>query len=393
MYPNYENPISGIFVHRFVKALRNEGLDILVVSPRGTLFPYFKKDSLNILSFDGIQVIYVSFFQTPGFLSVPGLWYFSNPHVFCFKAIKFAFKELNLSGNIDLVHIHGTGIIPEGYAGLRFSREIGVPVVMTIHGQKQFLKAKHDYLFSRLTIEVLDGINRIMLVGQNQYKRLLEAYNKPEKISIIGNGIDPSEIKTQPDEDLKRRYKGKKIILSIGALEEKKGHKITILAISEIIKECKDIRCVIIGDGSERKKLINYVNKLKLNDFVEFVGNLLPEDVMRYMSIADIFVLPSWLEAFGIVYLEAMASGIPIIACKGQGMDGVIIDGEHGFLVEPKDVASVVSALRKLLLDEKLRFAMGEKGKKLVLENYTWNKIAKNVINIYQDVIKKTFCR
>jgi len=264
---------------------------------------------------------------------------------------------------------------------------------MTIHGQKQFLKAKHNYLFSRLTVKVLDGINKIMLVGQNQYKRLLEVYNKPEKISIIGNGIDPLELDSQPDEDLKRRYIGKKIILSVGGLEKRKGHDITLMAISEISKEYRDIKCIIIGDGKERQNLFRLVNKLKLNDFVEFTGALLPREVMRYMSIADIFVLPSWLEPFGIVYLEAMAYGVPIIACKGQGMDGVIIDGEHGFLVEPKDVASVVSALRKLLLDEKLRFAMGEKGKKLVLENYTWNKIAKNVINIYQDVIKQTFCR
>ena len=108
---------------------------------------------------------------------------------------------------------------------------------------------------------------------------------------------------------------------------------------------------------------------------------------MQYLSICDVFSLPSWEEGFGVVYLEAMAYGKPVIACKNQGISDVVTDGETGLLVEPKDINTLINAIDFLLSNPEEAQKIGEKGRKLVLENYTWEKNAQKTIKIYNEVL------
>lgn len=108
---------------------------------------------------------------------------------------------------------------------------------------------------------------------------------------------------------------------------------------------------------------------------------------MRLMRSCDIFILPSWNEAFGVVYLEAMANGKPVIACQGEGIDGIIKDKETGILVKPKDVDSLVKAMDYLLGNPDEARAIGTRARKLVLENYSWEKNAEKTIKVYQEVL------
>jgi glycosyltransferase involved in cell wall biosynthesis len=112
---------------------------------------------------------------------------------------------------------------------------------------------------------------------------------------------------------------------------------------------------------------------------------------MEYMSICDLFVMPSWDEGFGIVYLEAMAHGKPVIACRGQGIEDVIVDGETGLLVEPKDLESLKEAMIRLLTDRRLAEDMGRKGRQVVLSDFTWEKSAQKLLKVYKEVL--TFAR
>ena len=102
------------------------------------------------------------------------------------------------------------------------------------------------------------------------------------------------------------------------------------------------------------------------------------------MSICDIFSLPSWNEGFGVVYLESMAHSKPSIACRREGIDGIIKDKKTGILVRPKDVDSLVEAIDYLLLNPKKAKEIGREAKKLVLENYTWEKSTRKLIRIYE---------
>jgi len=101
----------------------------------------------------------------------------------------------------------------------------------------------------------------------------------------------------------------------------------------------------------------------------------------------DIFSLLSWREGFGVVYLEAMAHGKPVIGCQGEGIEDVIAHGKNGLLVKPRDIDSLVEALDFLLSHPEEAKAMGERARKLVLENYTWEKNAEKTIKVYKEVL------
>jgi teichuronic acid biosynthesis glycosyltransferase TuaC len=109
---------------------------------------------------------------------------------------------------------------------------------------------------------------------------------------------------------------------------------------------------------------------------------------MKYISKADIFSLPSLNEAFGVVYIEAMACGKPVIGCKGEGIEDFVDDKITGLLVKPKDVDSLAKALDFLLSNPDEAKAIGERARKLVMKNYTWAKNAEKTISLYQGVLE-----
>ncbi len=141
------------------------------------------------------------------------------------------------------------------------------------------------------------------------------------------------------------------------------------------------------GDGPQRQYLKNLVLNLGLEKNVKFIGHLSNENVMEYMSICDLFTLPSYQETLGLVYLEAMAHGKPVIGVKGQGIDGIVEHKRNGMLVEPKDIDSLVEGMEYLINHPQEARNMGERAKKLVLENYTWEKNAEKTIKIYKEAL------
>jgi teichuronic acid biosynthesis glycosyltransferase TuaC len=127
--------------------------------------------------------------------------------------------------------------------------------------------------------------------------------------------------------------------------------------------------------------------RLDLMERVEFRGKIVHGEVIDLMKEADLFVLPSLREAFGVVYIEAMACGKPVIACRGEGIEDVIEDGVNGILVEPNDVDDLVKKIELLLSDRKRAEQIGQAGRKLVLEKYTWAENAGKTIALYKEVL------
>jgi glycosyltransferase involved in cell wall biosynthesis len=108
------------------------------------------------------------------------------------------------------------------------------------------------------------------------------------------------------------------------------------------------------------------------------------------MDGCDVFSLPSWQEGFGIVYLEAMALGKPVIGCKGEGIEDFVVDGETGLLVEPKNPDQLADAMEFLICNPEKARTMGENARQFVLQNYTWEKNAEKMIDIYRNVTHGT---
>ncbi|MBC2724843.1 MAG: glycosyltransferase family 4 protein, partial [Desulfosporosinus sp.] len=125
-----------------------------------------------------------------------------------------------------------------------------------------------------------------------------------------------------------------------------------------------------------------------INDRVEFLGRLDHKEIIKYMAKTDIFSLPSWNEGFGVVYIEAMSQGRPVIGCKGEGIEDFVEDGKTGMLVKPENVDSLVKAIDYLLSNTDKAQAIGERAQRFILKNYTWEKNAEKTIKVYKEVLK-----
>jgi phosphatidylinositol alpha-mannosyltransferase len=207
----------------------------------------------------------------------------------------------------------------------------------------------------------------------------------PSEYSIIPNGIDLDHF--SPDVRPIEKFNDCKLnILFLGRLEKRKGLIYLLRAYKEVKQEVQNCRLIIVGPGTRlRRKFEKYVRQNNLKDVV-FIGFVDYEDLPRYYKTADVYCAPATgCESFGIVLLEAMAVGTPVIASNVEGYAGLIGHGKEGLLVPPKDDKELARALILLLKDEALRKGMGNKGVFKASE-YSWEDITRKLIDYYTEV-------
>jgi phosphatidylinositol alpha-mannosyltransferase len=207
----------------------------------------------------------------------------------------------------------------------------------------------------------------------------------PDNFEIIPNGIDLDHFSpnVQP---IEKFNDGKLNILFVGRLEKRKGLNYLLKAYKQVKQEVTNCRLIIVGPGTRlRGKFEKYVKQNDLKDVV-FSGYVANDDLPRYYKTAAIYCAPAtgW-ESFGIVLLEAMAVGVPVIASDVEGYARLIGDGEEGILVPPRDDKELAKSLLLLLKDESLRQKMGAKGS-LKAKEYSWEDITRKLLSYYADV-------
>lgn len=147
-----------------------------------------------------------------------------------------------------------------------------------------------------------------------------------------------------------------------------------------------DIHLTIAGRGEKEAELKTLVEKLELSKYVQFVGYVTYDKIVSLLQNSDVFVLPSYYEALGCVYLEAMACGVPVIGCWGNGIDEIIRNGQDGYLVEGKNVESIVENVEKML--EKNHYKeMGRLARENVEKSYRWLDSAQSLREIYIKIL------
>lgn len=211
----------------------------------------------------------------------------------------------------------------------------------------------------------------------------------PGDYTIIPNGVDsehfsPSVLPIDEFGD------GKLNILFVGRLEKRKGLNYLLEAYKQVKQEISNSRLIIVGPGTRlRHKYERKVMQSGLKDVV-FIGYATYHDLPRYYKTADIVCSPATgRESFGIVLLEAMAAGKPIIASNIEGYNSVLTHGAEGLLVPPKNVGKLTQALTSLMTDESLRQQMGAKGRLKAVE-YNWEHIAQKILNYYHGVLSES---
>ena len=284
----------------------------------------------------------------------------------------------------DVVHLHEPFMPMLCSAVLRFSSGINVGTFHAYSGSPGY------ELGRPFTTILLKRRNR-KLAGRIAVSAPAKAYASKYvagEFTVIPNGVDLRRfhpgVKPMPG------YDDSKInILFVGRLEKRKGANYLLNAYARLKKNYPNIRLIIVGPGVNlRRRYELKVRFSRLKDVV-FTGGVRYEDLPRYYQTADIFCAPATgKESFGIVLLEAMALGKPIVATSNEGYASVISHGEQGLLVPPKNIKALAEALKSLIEDSSLRRSLGEKGL-VSVRGYDWPLVARRVLDYYEQVSRK----
>jgi glycosyltransferase involved in cell wall biosynthesis len=294
--------------------------------------------------------------------------------------------------NFDIVHLHNfrtyQNMVVHGFA-----KVYSVPYVLQAHGslttyfQKGMFKKAFDVIWGR---NILHNAARVIAVTDIEAEQYHSLGVNQNKIEIVPHGIDLAEFDNQATKgEFRKKYKinpDKNIVLYLGRIHKMKGLDILANAFADLSHNHKDIVLAIVGpDGGYLTILKKLVTKLGNIDNVIFTGPLYGQEKLEAYIDADIYVLPSSYEIFGITILEAWACGKPVVVTDRCGMADVVRD--RAGLVVLYDKVQLRNALSKLLNDTSMRREFGKQGRKLVEEEYNWSSAASRVERIYNNVL------
>ena len=283
----------------------------------------------------------------------------------------------------DIVHLHEPLMPMLCTTVLRMSRTANVGTFHAFDGKGYNIAKPFGPIFFKRWFSKLDG----HIAVSNPAKKFVNKYF-PADYKIIPNGVDTKHFSPEVA-PIAEFGDGKLNILFVGRLEKRKGANYLLKAYERVKRDIPNSRLIIVGPGSKlRDKYEKRVKKRSLTDVV-FVGYTNYEELPRYYKTADVFCAPAtgW-ESFGIVLLEAMAVGKPIVASSIEGYASILTHGAEGLLVPPKDDKSLAQALSQLLNDEQLRQEMGAKGI-LKAKEYDWKNVARRVEALYSKVLSE----
>jgi glycosyltransferase involved in cell wall biosynthesis len=293
-------------------------------------------------------------------------------------------KEFRLL-NPDVIHTH------LGHAdllGLWASRGLSVKRFCTMHNV-WFKWSWKDYVIFAAYVFLFKTVARnckVIAISKTVQDHIRRRLMVPEKnVKLLYNAVP--DLKMESDKTQLRKELGLPqntfCILFVGRLELQKSVDTLILAAGELAKKVEDFRVIIVGAGTLQNELQNLTEKNKLGAKVLFAGTT--TTVQRYFSAADVFVLPSVFEGFGIVVIEAFRASLPVVATRIEGPRELIEDGSNGLLFEPRDFKTLASHLENLYRSGDLRSKLGKSGYESYLNKYDIRTYAQQIESLYRE--------
>ncbi len=297
----------------------------------------------------------------------------------------------------DVVHAH---FWMSGTAALRARARTGVPVVQTFHALG-VVKRRHQGAADtsppeRLAREELLArhVDAVIATCSDEVRELLELGASPEKLHIAPCGVDLDAFRPGPSPRLLTMGRPLRRIVSISRLVERKG----VHTLVEALPFVPDAELVVAGGPAERELDADpHVRALReaavqhgVADRVRFVGPVARADVPALMRSADVVAVVPWYEPFGIVPLEAMACGVPVVGSAVGGLLDTVVDGVTGILVPPRDAVATAAALRTVLGDDELRLRLGRAAAEHVAARFGWARVAELTEAVYARLVSAT---
>jgi len=211
------------------------------------------------------------------------------------------------------------------------------------------------------------------------------------KISVIPNGVNPLNIEITDSKTLRSRYAApwEKIVLYVGRLVYEKGPQVLLEAAARILSRRRDIKFVFVGEGVLKDKLVKRAKDMGILEKTYFTGFIDDNELATLYHISDVAVFPSLYEPFGIVVLEAMWAGTPVIVSDVGGPAEYVENGVTGVKVPPQDPEALAAAIESLLDNKEYAYYLSRNGLKKAREEFTWENIGRKTVEIYREVLKE----
>lgn len=366
----YKNITSGVgtYANILVDALIESGNEVYIISPDcDDNPPYFIKVG------------------TPKISLTPNRWFELS--------VKYSHILEGLKNKVQIVHFL------DAREALFFKKQGGIFLLGTVHDtyswdlQSQSILKNHflDWKKRLIYYYFLHKFEKVayrkfdLLLSNTDYvrERLYHFYDIPEgkvKTVHLPAPIEIVNLNSCEKKELKDKY----VISFVGGNFQRKGLMGLIKAVNELKKEGYDIKIVVAGRDKNQKLIEKWISERHLNDIVEFKGHLKRDEVKKIIMDSDIFAMPSITEAYGLVYLEAMALGVPVIGTKEGGAKEIINEGVNGFLCDPSDTKDIADKIKKSL-DKRIRKKLIENGF-LTVEKFSKKTFIDEMLKVYENI-------
>jgi teichuronic acid biosynthesis glycosyltransferase TuaC len=371
-FPSDQNEVSGCFVAEPIEQLRQFGVDSSVIAASPIYYP--RKHSSSSAAAE-----WVRYPQVPGNLGL------SSAGKLLYARLLGRIRQLHSVKPIDVIHAHAA--LPCGHAAALLSRRLDIPFVVTVHGLDVFNNCHLGGIPAawrrKVSVDVYGAARIVICISEKVRQILHDGMRAGVRSAVVYNGTDaelfsPGPVAVAPSA---------KEILIVGNLIPSKGQELALRAINHIGTLFPSLQCQIIGEGSDRARLEALASKLGLDQRVRFLGRQSRGAVADAMRACSVFVLPSRNEGLGCVYLEAMACGKPVIACRGQGIGEIIEHRKNGWLIPVDGLDELAQGISMLLQSTDVSSRMGTAARETILNGLTLLDQAQRLANIYRQAL------
>lgn len=283
----------------------------------------------------------------------------------------------------SIVHVHSYGHFPTYLA--RYCQAARLPVVATTHSDAGRPSIKKSLFDSIIPLASIKSAQRIIAISNHESEVLIKRGIPPDRIVVIPNGIDADEFAIISPSGKSKS----KILMYAGRIDiDQKGLDLLIEAFARLLKDYPDLELVLTGPdwNGSTGILSQLAMKLGISEKVHFTGFLKRPEYVERLKSAGIFILPSRFEPFGIVLLEAMAAGVPVVAANTGAVPEILEGGKLGLIFQPGNVDSLTNQLRNILSNESAAKDRAEEARRS-LHRYSWQKIAQDTLHTYEEVL------
>ncbi|HEY4996354.1 MAG TPA: glycosyltransferase [Solirubrobacteraceae bacterium] len=384
-YPSRRDPVLGIWAHRQALAAREAGAEVRMlvlhrlVPPRASLSAGASGAGHALSALvreprrqirDGLPIVYVPYVSPPrdGHYPAWGAW--------AAPALALALARLRHSFAFEVIHAHNA--VPAADAVRRTRRS--TPLVVSVHGGDVLYTSRRPGGAEAVARGL--GAAALVLANSEGIAEMALAQGA-QRTRVVHLGADlPQSLQRAP------RGAGPATLVTVSHLVARKRHADVLRALAVLGARHPTLRYTIIGDGPERIALEGLAARLGISARVDFLGQLAPEEALEQARRATLFVMPSTEEAFGVAYIEAMASGMPAIGCRGEpGPEEIAAAGDGFMLVPPGDIERLTQRIDELLTDPQRLREAGQRARATVAAHFTWERCGEQTLDAYRQAL------